>query len=112
MKTYKYFGQYLGHSYGSFDLEYMTAFSSIVEAKQFFEDFQSGAVTHQEFRMNAESLYVPWDRISVFTPGVTDEDYVIVHGADRDNLGQYTVHAEPLFKVQRGVHGATVVEKF
>lgn len=88
MKKVKYLGVYTGASYFSYLTEYVMAFSSLAEAREAFRDFYDGHVRYDEYRENADGLYVLWERNKHSdTPGASEDDVLYVYAATADDEG-------------------------
>lgn len=109
----KYFGVYSGPSYFSYDSEYVMGFASLAQARHAFRSFYNGSVWYDEYRENADGLYVPWSigRYSL-TPGTSCEDLMYLYSAHEDPTPGTYFKSEEVNRVMTfGARGGIVVEK-
>ena len=91
MSKIRYFTQYSGPGYSSFDQEYMEAETSLYGAMVAFR--RKNVMGYDDvttFRENPEGLYVPWcSNRRVNYDGTTSEDYADLLYAVPDEHGAY-----------------------
>lgn len=110
----RYFGTFHDASYSSYDMEFMTGYTSVRDAgDSLLRRYQMGRDDRPEFRENASGFYVPWEETMYNFPAVTENASIILYRAtwkrdervyDRGFMGEY--------RLTIGPRSGVVVEKW